>query len=317
MGCGHIAWEYDGGAWDLVKSLTHSSCFDRHPSTELVAMFEPNPDNLVKIVSEHPNGSNIIVTDDQALFLNSGLDVVSIASPPAFHEHLIIACIEAKIPYIWIEKPVTLDMKSFNRVRQALDRSSYDLRISVNFFRRFLPQYQFLKDKIDNKIPIKSIEFDYSRKLDVNGVHLLDILSFLFPNEPPPKIDWFTSYANGNPSFGFNLADVEISFIGHDVAFHTIDIKITTEVGRYSVIRGGLNVIEEKCIPNPNYSGFYQLSKPKDVTNNIIGAANLDDGTYLSLCNLLDQNATSISTIETAYFSQAVLEQVTVHFAEL
>lgn len=314
IGGGRIAWKYDGGAWDHKKSLTHSSCFDRHPATDLCAILEIDEQRRLQISSEHPIGKKLLVTGDLEQFLNSGLDVVSIASPSEFHAHHILKCIEAAIPYLWIEKPVTLDFESFEIIRSKLKTVASPCRNSVNFFRRFLPQYEFLRSKISDTQIVHLIEINYSRRLDVNGVHLLDVLGFLFPQEPPPPINLFTNFKNGNPSFGLKIAGIEVSVIGSDLPYHNIDIRVTTEEGRYSVNRGGLTVLEEKCVPNDTFLGFFHLANAVDLTDSFGNERDIDEGTYLSLCNLLDSSVNSTSTIETAYFSQAILEQVNNYF---
>lgn len=314
IGCGNIAWRYDGGKWDGKISITHSSCFDRHQLTKLVAMYDPNKSILNEVQNNHPQSKSIRFTCDIKEFLKYDLDLISIASPTNFHENHILMCLNKKIPYLWIEKPITTNMKSYKKIKNKFENHKTKTRCSVNYFRRFLPQYNFLKSKVINDETIKSIEIYYSKQLNINGIHLIDLLNFFYPEAKSPLIEWFSNYNEGNPSFGFNLLGVQVSIIGINVPYHLIDIRLISNYGRYSVTKSGLNVIEEKTLSNDNYYGFYHLSDPKDISKKVISGVGVEDGIFLSLCNLINTNEKLLSTIDTSSFSQSLIEKVNLHY---
>lgn len=310
IGAGNIAWKYDGGAFNGQVSATHSSCFDRHARTQLVAMFEPSSTARAALNEQHPNADRLEIYENVDDFLNQNLDFVSICSPSEYHVEHIAKCLDAKIPILWLEKPVTLELSDYKILKQKLDAVEKRPRIGVNFFRRNLPQFYELKKFVKTTKQLASIDIKYSRRLDVNGVHMIDILGFILDQNDIPDIDWVMGGPNNNPSFGFEINNVRVIFSGIDLPYHCIEISATSAEGRMSITRGGLNVMIEKKIENAQYPGFYHLSTSDNVGDHQYYQQAMNDGTYLNLCNLLDDQQILASDFNTAYFSQAILDKI-------
>jgi len=310
IGGGNIAWRYDGGAWNGAQSTTHSACIDRHPETRLVAMFEPVAEARAQLAAGHPRAQDLDLPETLEAFLDLDLDLVTIASPSEHHAAQIAACQDAGIPRLWIEKPVTLSLADYRRLTVAHDAMDRQPRTCVNYFRRFLPQYHRLKAHLNTSTGITAVEVTYSRRLDVNGVHLLDMLGFLFDMVEPPDLDWCRPDPGGNPDFGLTLDGVPVTVLGHDLPYHAIDIRVTGAEGRLAVTRGGLDMVWEPVLPNPDYPGFFHLGPPEALPGTVEMVQAMRDGTYLSLSGLLDESTDPASTLESAYFAQALMEAV-------
>lgn len=308
IGAGHIAWGYDEGAVINDRSVTHASCIARHGRTELVSICDPNEEARAQFSMRYAQAANVSVHSDLDAFLDEDLDLISICSPNAFHAAHITAAIQHSAHWLWIEKPVTQTRAEFDELISLIGRRSKPIRTNVNFFRRNLPQYQALKHRMSLERPIL-IEIVYSRTLRTNGVHLIDLLGYLTDCHNGPDLDWVRRAETDDPDFGLSLNGVAVSVVGMDLPYHTIDLRVTFENGRVAITRGGLSVTVEAMRPNPAFPGFFHLEDDRDATRDM-GFAPLVEGTYLNLCNLLDETQEPTCPIEAAQFSQDVLDRV-------
>lgn len=305
MGAGRIGWTYDGGRWDGGASTTYVSSLARHPRTDLVAVYDADTGACRAFEAAFPE---IFVTSNLEEFLLQKLEIVCIASPTQFHCDHLDACFDAHISHIMVEKPVAPDIDSFTKIAARWRSLVVRPRVQVNYFRRSLFQSRLLKSQIQNR-NIFGIEISYSRKLTINGVHLLDLLGFLTESSPPTALDWHLDRGE-NPSFGFRLGDVSVAVTGYDLPYHLLEIRVIAEDGRVTFARGGSAVISEAKEPTEGFPGFFKLSKPEGLVDETQAAQALNDGLYMNLCELLDDSAAQCSTLETAAFSQSILDLV-------
>jgi hypothetical protein len=312
IGAGQIAWRYDGGRWDGRRSLTHAACLDRHPETDLVAVFDPVEHSRAEFETGYNGPAPVALPETLQDFCALNLDLVVIASPTHHHGSHLRACLEAGVPRLWLEKPVTLEFAEFESLRKAVEAMPAAPRISVNYFRRALPQVARLKAHLRATPDLTGVEIVYSRALAVNGVHLLDLLGHLFDVTRPPPLDWVRADASGaNPDFGLTLAGVPVSVTGHALPYHLIELRLIGPDGRMSLTQGGGALMWEAAQPNPDYPGFFNIAPPEPVLPEGLAQAAMHDGMYLMLDNLLDPQAVPVSPLHSAYFAQAVLTQVT------
>lgn len=304
IGAGLIGWRYDGGIWDGERSLSHAACIARHPQTQLAMICDPFPEARATFSAAHPDVATCKTVQD---LLDADLDLITIASSSEAHAEQILACLRAGTPRLFIEKPVTTKLHDYVSLQDARANLPTKSRCVVNYFRRYLAQYQSLKDFVRSGQQVTGIALTYSRKLDTNGVHLLDILGFLCDASAPPALDWMRSGPNGNPSFGLTLQGIPVSVIGHDLPYHSIDVVVTAETGRMSVTRGGLDLLWEPMVPNPDYVGFFHLAPPEKSAGQ--RASDMRNGTYLAFCDLLEETPAR-SDLISAYFAQALMAQV-------
>ena len=309
IGAGKIGWRYDGGVWDGQRSVSHASAIDRHPDTTLVAIMDPILEARQAFVDTGPYHKDIAVSADLETFLAQDLDLVAIASPSENHYHDILACLEVAVPRLLVEKPVTLIIHDFRDLSHRLQNMHAPPRVVVNFFRRFLPLFHHLKNHLNSAQGSTSVSVNYSRRLDVNGVHLLDVIGFLFDVDDHPPLDWKSRANPDNPSFGLTIAGVSITVTGQDLPYHALDIRITDDRGRLSVVQGGRNATWEVKEKNPDYSGFSHLSLPEPLLGFETAADMMRDGTYLALCNLVDDTKPSLSPFISANFSQTLMQE--------
>lgn len=314
IGAGRIAWAYDGGNWDGVSpSVSLASCLHRHPETRLVAVFDPVAEARAAFQSGYKGPGPVSVHDQIEAFFGEGLDLVAIASPSAYHAEHIRACLDAQVPRLWIEKPVTLDIASYDALRTRVGAMPVPPRTCVNFLRRSLPQLAFMRLHLAESPDAPggiAIDLRYSRRLDVNGVHMLDLLGALTKAQEIPPLDFLRCADPANPQFGLTLGGMPVTVTGHALPYHLIELDITDSRGRLSLRRGGQSLTWEAAEPNPDYPGFFRVSAPRPVPGMEDGEEAMREATFRMLASLVDDSAPPVSTLETAWFSQALMDAV-------
>lgn len=81
-----------------------------------------------------------------ALIAESGIDLVSVCTPPAFHKDIVIAALEAGIAVL-CEKPLAHSLADAEAIAEAAARTG--TLLTVGFCHRFQPHLERLKDMID------------------------------------------------------------------------------------------------------------------------------------------------------------------------
>lgn len=307
IGAGQIGWRYDGGRWDGIRSVSHAACLDRHPRTRLVAMLEP--DASAREAASAALGQGVVMCAALEAFLAQGLDLVCIASPTALHARHVEAAARAGVRYLLIEKPVTASRSEFEGLLTLWAGLSDPPRTFVNYFRRGLPQVAALREACRTR-PLLGLDFAYSRGLAVNGVHLVDLCGYLLGAERAPELAWVDARGGDNPSFAMHWNGIAVTFRGHALPYHCIETRATFADGRLSLLEGGLRYEWEPCLPNPAYPGFFRLGPAEPAMDPAVASRAFLDGTYASLCALLDDDRPSASPLQGSAFAQEVLDLV-------
>ncbi len=314
IGAGRISWGYDGGRWDEQStSFTLASCLNHHAGTQLVAIYDPVTEARNAFKSGYQGQGKVALYDDLDAFLSSGLDLVAIASPSSHHFSHVEACLDASIRQIWVEKPVTLQLADYDVLAKRFAGMELPPRCCVNFVRRGLPEVGLMKEHISSSPdPLEkvSIEVRYSRKLDVNGVHLLDLLGALTGAEQAPPLNYLIPSLSGNPSFGMTLSGMDVKVAGFDLPYHLIELAITDSRGRMMLSDGAARLTWEPKEPNPHHEGFFKLGAPVGI----VGMNGDLKGAALNILDsLVDGDSELIAPLGSARFSQELMERVLNH----
>ena len=248
-----------------------------------------------------------IEREDLDRFFSHELDLICIASPTAHHAAHLSACLSHDPRYILMEKPVAPTLSEFQALKRSL-ATAPSARIYVNYFRRSLPQVAVLREACASR-DLVSLELTYSRGLDVNGVHLLDLAGDLLQIDQAPPPSWVDGSID-SPSFGFDVGDVSVTVKGYELPYHCIEARAVFTDGRLSLLDGGARLESEEREENPNYPGFFHLAAPIPAVRPSVAARAMLDGTYLGLCNLLNDEEPLLSSLESAAFAQEMLELV-------
>lgn len=133
LGCGDVCEVKSGPAFNKV------------PHSALKAVMRRDRDKVIDFAKRHHVSR--YYTDASDLIHDREVNAIYIATPPVNHEAYAIACMEAGKP-VYIEKPVTLNSDSCERILQA--SRARGVKASVAHYRRGLPLFQKLRSVINS-----------------------------------------------------------------------------------------------------------------------------------------------------------------------
>jgi hypothetical protein len=102
----------------------------------------------------------------------------------------------------------------------------------------------------------------YSKGLESNGSHVLDLLFFLAGDETAYQVASATEAPDrANPSFRLLFDNGLCACIeGMELPYHCIDIAAVCEKGRLAVLHGGMTPVVEERVEHELFPGFYRLA---------------------------------------------------------
>lgn len=309
VGLGNIAWKL-GRDGRSGASLSHAAALQLNPQTDLVGGYSD---------TQADRGEFTTVFDVPAFScLESMLDslkpdIVSICSPTEFHFQQTEICLQKLVPMLWLEKPPAQSARQCLLLEELRERSSSNLKVLVNFQRRYTESYYNLKKLLEDGSYGKVLlgEVTYSRGLVTNGSHMLDMIFFLF-GENGYNVEWMDKKDDmGNPSFILRYDNnILINVKGINADYHCIDVSVTCEKARLSVLHGGMTPKVEEVIEHELFPGYYRL---KEIASDALGAGGFSFAFDKALADLIDayeQDRPPGSNLATAYKSMRLLEQV-------
>ena len=133
VGCGDVCEVKSGPAFNKV------------PHSTLVAVMRRDGEKAKDFARRH----NVpkYYTDARQLINDPDVNALYIATPPASHEEYAIEAMKAGKP-VYIEKPVTLNSESCERIRDA--STTLDIKASVAHYRRALPVFKKIKSLLSS-----------------------------------------------------------------------------------------------------------------------------------------------------------------------
>lgn len=315
VGLGNVAWRL-GHEATSESSLNHRDAFLKNDKVSLLAGYSPIKKEVDEFICV--TGSRGF-TNLEKMLKQIKPDIVSICSPKEFHAQQLELCLLNNVPMVWLEKPATNSITELRRleiVHQSMKKPS---TVLVNFQRRYSESYINLKEIIDQLLYGKPllIEINYSLGLKVNGSHMIDILTFLFP-EKKYELLWVQNLKNKlNPDFILSLDDSLLAhFCGIDNNFHNLDIRITFEKARLSIEHGGSSLRVEEVRENELFPGYYVLA---DVSSNKLGGAGFNFSFDNALNDLIDSHEKSLqprSSLNSVYLGQSIIEKVFIELSK-
>ncbi|MFH1019060.1 MAG: hypothetical protein V1782_00405, partial [Pseudomonadota bacterium] len=185
--------------------------------------------------------------------------------------------------------------------------------VLVNYQRRYLPVYQALRDRfLAGAVgECRQIQLNYSRGLETNGSHILDTLFFVVGDQAEYRLQWVSHDEDfTNPSFVMAIDGFSVMVTGMALPYHNIDILITGDEGRLSVLHGGMTSVVERKIEHELFPGFYRLQVQEDPLSALAG---LFGGMENALQDLLDAHETGrlpVSNLGATRKTMALIEEL-------
>jgi len=310
VGLGNIAWRFDQHNNGVGIGLTHASTYLKHDGVEIVGGCAPEQGDRASFEKVY-KVQTFKTLEDMIPAVKP--DIVSICTPAENHYDQVMYCLQHSIPMIWLEKPPATSLAQLDNLIQENGQPHGKSKILVNYQRRFSERYIRLQSLYKDQTlgACRLIQINYSRGLENNGSHLLDLLFFIVGLECECRLEWVSDTRPASPSFVLTLQNSLLVFIsGAELPYHNIDIMLTFDSGRASVLYGGVVQRIENTIENDLFPGFYRLSESKMVHKDN-GEIQCSMAEALSdLIGAYENNREPRSSLLTARKTQKLVEEI-------
>ena len=275
--CGKIGAYYDIDNPELT--LTHAKAYFLSKDINLYKVIDKNLLKAKKIATKYSCKYSDMLTKNDLKYS----DIISIATPTEFHfealEYLYANSYKGKII---LEKPAVSNEDEIEKLL-SFNKSFLD-KIYINYIRRFDKTYsKILDDLRTNKYGnIEKIEANIFGTMKHNGVHVINILNYIF--ESKPKILFVSQKTT---LLKYLEAEVIINtldtiYLNFDLVFFTKDKKIVFD-------ELGYRLTIYKTVPSKQFKGVSILNKI--ATESILNAYALD------MISAVLQNKRTIPTV--------------------
>jgi len=306
IGLGNIAWQYSLEGNEKNGSKSHLSAYQHCKQTKVVAACDPDEKTRAQFKKNCPEIE--LYSSPRELIENETVDIFSICSPSDLHfEHCLLA-LEASPKAIWLEKPpVTGEISQLKELIKKSEETS--TKVLVNYTRRYSKPYLKLKNFFDDE-EVKSIRVSYSRGLETNGSHLIDILTFLCPESEKFQLKGIIENKE-NPSALFSYNDIPITITGIDLDFHCLDFELTSNSKRMNVKYSGSELVTESKVENPDFPGFYLFKV--NSTEKFDSPGSLMNEVLSDLISAIDKPERTKSNLYSSLSTIKLIEQMRSH----
>jgi predicted dehydrogenase len=311
VGLGNIAWRFNKMSQISNPVLTHAAAFARNDRTALVGGCSPNEEDCRNFEATYGLPAFNSLED---LIKNLSPDVLSICSPPEFHFEQVFCAVDKKISMIWLEKPPAVTLKQVDTLIKQTKNMGDKAKVLVNYQRRYMEPYIKLKSFYDTEIMGKCpiIQATYSRGLEANGSHILDMIFHIVGEERQFTLNLSSTHLDDqNPSFTINFEGGPHVFVmGCDLTYHNVDISLTCTKGRMSVLYGGMKMMIEEKVEHEYYPGFFRLKAADENALGYEGFGPSMEAPLQDLINSFENKQLPKSNLVTARPTMAVIEQI-------
>jgi len=262
IGCGRIGVFYNRPE-DKKGIMTHAHAYKKDPRVNISAFMDINLKKAKKAAEIW--GGNAYNNLNEML-RREKIDIISVCVPDEFHEDILMACLKYKPKAVFCEKPLTLDIKSAEKI--VKDYYKAGVLLAVNFTRRWKKSVIKLKKEIEeNKYgKVLNISGIYTKGILHNGSHLIDALRYLFGNikEAMPisaRIDWKKKDPTIDAVLKFNNK-ISAHILGGDERKYSIfEMDILFEKERICFTEFWNKLIFYKPIADKRVSGYKKLEQ--------------------------------------------------------
>lgn len=263
IGCGKIAGGYDSITSSMIR--THAKAFKENERCELVSVYDDNL-KLAQKFAKYWNVTNCHI--DISDLLDQKLDIISICTPTDTHKKIYEKVILSKPPIIWLEKPSANTTKD---IRKMIEICSNETVVWVNYFRKYMKEFIELKKNIKNLGSIQNIQMFYTKGIQNNGSHLIDLILFLFGEINVVKINSIfkrEEYLDADVMFESKGISINLKSLDYK-KFELFEIDIIGSQGRVQITSGGAKIKYSLITKSLEYSDYNVLKKNYIRENNL------------------------------------------------
>ena len=175
IGLGRIGCGFDD--IDDGKVKTHTRAYLKNTDTELVAFCDIDKTKLQKYGRKYH--VKALFTDYKELFRKTELDLVSICTHADSHLDIIKEAAKNNIKGIFLEKPISDNLKDAAKIIQLCNKKN--IKLQIDHQRRFSEFYMQVKNIVARNIgDVKTCNIFYGAGILNTGTHIIDIARFFF-----------------------------------------------------------------------------------------------------------------------------------------
>lgn len=265
VGCGRIGAQAPRADIRL-QPVTHAAAWEGCPGATLVALVDPNSENLQRAHALFPRARTY--ANISQLFARERPDVVSIATPTPLHHETLLVIAAHRPKAILCEKPLALTISDAEEmVRVCRERG---ILLFVNHHRHFDPLLNRWANRAREGVLGDLLQGDayYYNGLFNSGTHMIDLIS-LFVGLPKSVT------ARYNQRTTKDIADRNVDAMlrfdnGTTMSMHSLtpdygvfDLRLFGDKGLLAICDVGFTVRYYKKISNQFFKGYFGLAEPK------------------------------------------------------
>jgi len=271
IGLGNIGMLYDYDREDNVNFLSHAKSFFYHPNFDLRYLIDKDTNKLGLAKKRYGNHVRLLSSIDGIKLFP---DIIVLAASPDVNLKIFEKIKDKEeIKLFLIEKP-------FWDKRMKYDiYAKYSNKCVINYFRKYIPFFVDLKDKIKNNIFGKALGVHvlYSKGLRNNGSHMIDFINYFFGPRyivnTIKVINSINDYTNEDLSISFSI-DYHynnnrfpvILQVANEKYFSLIEFDLVFEKARYRIFDFGAKVEIYKVEKDPIFQNYKNLIS-KEIRN--------------------------------------------------
>ena len=291
------------------KILTHAHAYYNHPNFEIAGFVDANYEEAKRAAKIW--GGRAYKNIGEA-FTNEKIDVVSICVPDEFHYPLLTELKKYPILGGVVEKPLTTKLEHSKKIIESEFYKNWPL--VLNYSRRFLPQFQEIRDKIISGKYGRLLggNLNYGKGLLHNGSHLIDLLIFFgFPikrSKTLSKINDFykEDWSHSALLYTENGATINLNIIPATY-YRVFELDLVFEKGRIKMIEDGFEIEEYLVKDDDIFKGYKVLKLNKSYHTDLgVSLFYTIENLYKSL---LGRQKVSCSLLD-GYGSQKICEKI-------
>ncbi len=311
VGAGQMAQGYDGP--QSAEVLTHAHAFTQNENFEVSAFCDVD---IQKARNAASRWSVALAVSKIEELSSLQPQVISVCTPAAGREEVLSACLSLGPKLVFCEKPLALDNRTAERIRESFAGSPTAL--AVNYSRRWFRVFQAWRRKIESGQcgRILSVRARYFGGWRQNGTHIVDLLQYFFE---PRLVSGFLlrkePFGEGDATL---TGSATLDTAGHAFSFHFeclpnaiashFEIELVfDEVTLWSGSRATAVHEVRELKENPIYAGYRYF----DVTQSgMTDPSEAMKGAVSNIEGFLLRRESLLSTGDTACESQRLGEQI-------
>lgn len=294
VGCGRIASLLEEDPL-REKPATHAGAYAVFPRTKITAACDIDRWRLAKFRGKWRVPADRCYRDYREMLVREDIDIVSIATWT--ESHCAVALAAAKNPHvkgIYLEKPITADLREANRIITTCKRRG--IKLLVGHERRFDSDFSRVREIVEKK-EMGALKTIFAQALSLpppklsrnkyiggtllhDGTHLMDLV--LHFGGPAAWVMGFDKRPHGKRNIETAAGGVIMLHSGVTVFvegggernYFKFDLDMQFENGRIVIGNGGIHAFQN--FTSRHYTGFHELApvpfkNPRKRENSFIG----------------------------------------------